>query len=100
MSLKRRAAFFYPEHTRYDFLALRAFNVELSNVADSVKNLHLGKLRFQWWRDAVASLSGVGGFTLKSIETKLFLDLTSPASYCASFVSCKSAAEAIDIPLE
>ncbi|CAD6575416.1 MAG: hypothetical protein CYPHOPRED_005700 [Cyphobasidiales sp. Tagirdzhanova-0007] len=49
-------AFFYPQEARYDYLAIRAFNVELSNVADSVKSPQLGRLRFQWWREAVASL--------------------------------------------
>lgn len=54
-----RSAFFYPQDVRYDYLAIRAFNVELSNIADSIRNQHLGRLRFQWWREAIASLNTV-----------------------------------------
>lgn len=49
---------FYPDsESRYDYAAIRAFNIELSNVADAVKSAQLGKLRFQWWREAIASLN-------------------------------------------
>lgn len=51
---------FYPDSdTRYEYAAIRAFNVELSNVAESVKSTQIGRLRFQWWREAIASLNTV-----------------------------------------
>lgn len=55
-----RATSFYPSsESKYDYLALRAFNIELSNVAASVRSNQLGQIRFQWWRDAVKSLNSV-----------------------------------------
>jgi hypothetical protein len=55
-----RCTSFYPtKEARYDYLAVRAFNVEVSNIADSVTNVQLGKVRFQWWREAIQSMSSV-----------------------------------------
>lgn len=51
---------FYPTRdARYDYLAIRAFNVEVSSIADNVTNPQIARLRYQWWRDAIASLSSV-----------------------------------------
>lgn len=36
-------------------IALRAFNVELTQIPDNVKQEQLMQIRMQWWRDAVKS---------------------------------------------
>lgn len=36
-------------------MVLRAFNAELSQIPDSVKQETLVQIRMQWWRDAVKS---------------------------------------------
>ena len=47
------AALFAPREARADLLALCAFNVELSRIAEQVSEPELGAVRLQWWRDAV-----------------------------------------------
>ena len=49
---------FYPSQAaRESFLALRAFNVELATVRDVTDdNALTGRLRLQWWRDALDSV--------------------------------------------
>ncbi|KAN0066557.1 hypothetical protein ACQY0O_000651 [Thecaphora frezii] len=57
--LKRRdypsylAHSFYPKHLQTHYLAIRAFNVELASLKDSVSNELLGQMRMGWWREAV-----------------------------------------------
>jgi NADH dehydrogenase [ubiquinone] 1 alpha subcomplex assembly factor 6 len=46
-------SYFYPSHVRPAYLALRAFNVELATIDDQVSNPMVGRMRYQWWRDAV-----------------------------------------------
>jgi NADH dehydrogenase [ubiquinone] 1 alpha subcomplex assembly factor 6 len=75
---------FYSKETRAGYLALKAFQVgsattanfglflspvadmyswywqiELASVHDNVSNPLIGKMRMQFWRDAIKSLSGV-----------------------------------------
>lgn len=58
ISLAHSCTSFYPtKEARYAYLAIRAFNVELSSIASSVSNPSLGRVRFQWWREALSSLS-------------------------------------------
>ncbi|GAA5953697.1 hypothetical protein JCM21900_001705 [Sporobolomyces salmonicolor] len=47
------ASYFYPAHVRPAYLALKAFNVELAGVQDQVSNQIVGRMRFQWWREAI-----------------------------------------------
>ena len=48
-------ASFLPKESRRPYLALRAFNVEVASVRDSVgDNVLAGQMRLQWWRDVVA----------------------------------------------
>lgn len=42
---------FLPKPVRESVYALRAFNVELARVRESVKNPEIGKMRFQFFRD-------------------------------------------------
>ncbi|CAL1713126.1 unnamed protein product [Somion occarium] len=48
---------FYPRHLQAAFFALRAFYVELATVQEAVSNPMIGKMRMQFWRDAVKSVS-------------------------------------------
>ncbi|ETW81558.1 hypothetical protein HETIRDRAFT_173241 [Heterobasidion irregulare TC 32-1] len=48
---------FYPKEKRNGYFALKAFYDELAMVQDSVSNVMLGKMRMQFWRDAVKSLA-------------------------------------------
>ncbi|CAD6898925.1 unnamed protein product [Tilletia controversa] len=48
--------FFPQQHHRRPYLALRALNVELAQIRDSVSNEILGRIRVGWWRDAVRAL--------------------------------------------
>ncbi|KAI0761935.1 isoprenoid synthase domain-containing protein [Trametes elegans] len=48
---------FYPRHTQGAFFALRAFYVELASVQDTVSNSMIGKMRMQFWRDAIKSIA-------------------------------------------
>lgn len=45
-----------PKEHRPAVFALRAFNVETGTIADQIKSgeAALGRVRFQWWRDALA----------------------------------------------
>lgn len=54
------AALFAPESARHGLLALAAFNLELSRIAELVSEPMLGEIRLQWWREALdASETGV-----------------------------------------
>ncbi|EIW59521.1 uncharacterized protein TRAVEDRAFT_28651 [Trametes versicolor FP-101664 SS1] len=48
---------FYPRHFQGAFFALRAFYVELASVQDTVSNAAIGKMRMQFWRDAIKSIA-------------------------------------------
>ena len=48
---------FFPERSRAAYHAIRAYNVELSTIRDSVHGNELtGKMRFQFWRDALEKI--------------------------------------------
>jgi phytoene synthase len=51
------AALFAPLPARESLLALTAFNVELTRIAEQVKEPAVGEIRLQWWREA---LNGAG----------------------------------------
>ena len=46
-------SYFYPPSARPAYLAIRALNVELASIDDQVSNGVVGRMRFQWWRDAL-----------------------------------------------
>ncbi|KAI0720493.1 isoprenoid synthase domain-containing protein [Cerioporus squamosus] len=48
---------FYPRELQGAFFALRAFYVELASVQDAVSNAMIGKMRMQFWRDAIKSMA-------------------------------------------
>ncbi|KAJ3484253.1 hypothetical protein NLI96_g5768 [Meripilus lineatus] len=47
---------FYPKELQGAFFALRAFYIELSTVQEAISNSMLGKMRMQFWRDAVKDI--------------------------------------------
>lgn len=49
-----------PASARAAVVALRAFNVELAQVKDSVSEKTIGQMRLQFWKDAVAAMYGGG----------------------------------------
>ncbi|KAJ7600708.1 isoprenoid synthase domain-containing protein [Mycena floridula] len=44
---------FYPKSRQDDYFALKAFSIDLAMVQDSVSNPLIGKMRMQFWRDAI-----------------------------------------------
>ncbi|KAI7858254.1 isoprenoid synthase domain-containing protein [Circinella umbellata] len=44
---------FYPRHVRDVEYAIRAFNVELASIRESVSNPNTGKMRMQFWKDTI-----------------------------------------------
>ena len=51
-------ALFAPDATRPNLLALYAFNLEIAAIRELVREPHMGLIRLQWWRDALAELRG------------------------------------------
>lgn len=49
-------ALFAPDDRRDDLLALYAFNLELATTREKVSEPMLGRIRLQWWREAVDAL--------------------------------------------
>lgn len=49
-------ALFAPADRREDLLALYAFNLELARVREQVTEKMLGRIRLQWWREAVEEI--------------------------------------------
>jgi phytoene/squalene synthetase len=45
-----------PQHAAADLAVLYAFNLELALVRDSVSEPMLGRIRLQWWREAIAEV--------------------------------------------
>jgi len=48
-----RAALFAPRPQRDHLLALFAFNIELARVREEVSDATLGRIRLEWWREAL-----------------------------------------------
>ncbi|KAF9931414.1 NADH dehydrogenase (ubiquinone) complex I, assembly factor 6 [Linnemannia zychae] len=44
---------FFPTHQKATQLALRAFNIELASIRESVSNTDIGRMRMQFWRDSL-----------------------------------------------
>ncbi|KAF8754957.1 Squalene/phytoene synthase [Rhizoctonia solani] len=49
-------SYFYPRAAQPGYFALRAFNVELAMIRESVSRPIIGKMRMQFWRDAIKSI--------------------------------------------
>ncbi len=48
------ATLFAPSSARDDLFALYALNVELARIGERVTEPDLGKIKLQWWREALA----------------------------------------------
>jgi len=48
---------FFPKSQQPGYFALKAFFVELSTVPEAVSNHVMGKMRFQFWRDAISAIT-------------------------------------------
>ncbi|KAF5382555.1 hypothetical protein D9615_002846 [Tricholomella constricta] len=48
---------FYPMDVRGGYFALKAFSVELAMVQEHVSNHTIGKMRMQFWRDAIKGIN-------------------------------------------
>ncbi len=53
-------ALFAPAERREDLFALYAFNLEVAKTAEVVSEAMLGRIRLQWWREAVDEIYGGG----------------------------------------
>lgn len=53
-------ALFAPEHARADMMTLYAFNLELAKIRETVSEPLIGRMRLQFWRDAVDGMAGDG----------------------------------------
>ncbi|KAG8907608.1 hypothetical protein FRB99_003303 [Tulasnella sp. 403] len=49
-------SYFYPRRTQPAYFALKAFNVELAMVRESVSKPTIGQMRMQFWRDAIKAI--------------------------------------------
>src|SRR5262245_52552183 len=47
-------ALFAPEALREFLFALYAFNLEIARTREAVREPMMGRIRLQWWRDAIA----------------------------------------------
>jgi len=54
-------ALFAPAERREDLLALYAFNLEVAKTAEVVSEAMVGRIRLQWWREAVAEIYAIDG---------------------------------------
>ncbi|KAF8513761.1 isoprenoid synthase domain-containing protein [Gautieria morchelliformis] len=48
---------FYPHSSQPGYFALKAFFLELAMVQENVSTLVMGKMRFQFWRDAITGIA-------------------------------------------
>ncbi|KAF9998877.1 NADH dehydrogenase (ubiquinone) complex I, assembly factor 6 [Entomortierella chlamydospora] len=44
---------FFPKHQQATQMVLRAFNIELASIRESVSNTDIGRMRMQFWRDSL-----------------------------------------------
>lgn len=49
------ASLFAPLKNRNSIWAIRAFNIEISQIQDSITDPTIGKMRIQWWRNNIDS---------------------------------------------
>ena len=51
-------ALFAPPERREDLFALYAFNLEVAKTAEVVSEAMIGRIRLQWWREAIDEIYG------------------------------------------
>ncbi|KAF5393800.1 hypothetical protein D9757_000249 [Collybiopsis confluens] len=50
-------AHFWPKELRGGYFALKAFSTEIASIQDNVSNTSIGRMRMQFWRDAVKGIA-------------------------------------------
>jgi phytoene/squalene synthetase len=65
------AALFAPEPARRGLLALLAFDLELARTRAVTSEPLLGRIRLQWWREAVAEAAGTGRLRAQPLAESL-----------------------------
>ncbi|KAG9094655.1 hypothetical protein FS749_012077 [Ceratobasidium sp. UAMH 11750] len=50
-------SYFYPRAAQPGYFALRAFNIELAMIRETVSKPIIGKMRMRFWRDAIESIA-------------------------------------------
>ena len=55
---------FAPPERREELFVLLAFNAEIARIRDLVREPMMGRIRLQWWRDAIETLYGAEGTPL------------------------------------
>lgn len=73
-----RAFCAYPPFVRATFFSLHALDCELLQIGDKAsRSEQLASIRFQWWRDALASLHKDVRPLLPCLQTELTVHLSS-----------------------
>lgn len=85
---------FWPKDSRASYFAIKAFYVELATMQDHVTNSSLGRMRMQFWRDAIKGVFDVRLFFFLRLQmlvgqvfSFMFLGQTTTASYCTCATS-------------
>lgn len=65
------ASLFAPEAVRGDLWTLYAFNLELSKIRETVSEPLIGRMRLQFWRDALATIRETGAAPAHEVATPL-----------------------------
>src|SRR5690348_13728410 len=65
------AALFVPADRRAAVIALYAFNHEIAKTREVVSEPLLGRIRLQWWREAIEEAYGGGGVRAHEVMTPL-----------------------------
>lgn len=65
------AGLLYPKKHQAAFFVIRAFNIEIATIKEQVNNNSLtGRIRFQWWRDAIEEVYSSNGQTHSHSQIK------------------------------
>lgn len=80
---------FWPKDLQGSYFAIKALSVELATVQDHVSNTTIGKMRMQFWRDAIKDIFNVGSPCYcfhEIILTLLFLGQATATSCCTRVI--------------
>lgn len=64
---------FFPAELRNSQYAVRAFNVELASIRESVSKPEIGKMRMQFWKDTIDKIYAVNVFLSKAKKKNMYL---------------------------
>ncbi|GJJ15656.1 hypothetical protein Clacol_009934 [Clathrus columnatus] len=75
-------SYFWPKNEQPGFFALKAFFIELSMVPETVSSSAIGKMRFQFWRDALTKYEEEEELVNPSFRTVEALTAHAESTYC------------------